>query len=175
MLLVEKASIVGGWTSAGKAARARSRLVDRACRAAVRSVPSLNWTVPRRSERRISGDITTPLSLVSGGYGIDLAPRLLQPWPAQRDLDARPAGHRAACDVAGEWQPRFAPAPCGGGELAPGGSNARASGDGPPGLRRDAPGLVRPAHRRARSRCRGRRPRPGRSAPWSAACRPSRA
>src|SRR5216683_3181299 len=130
-------------------------------------------TDPRRSERRISGDITTPL--VNGGYWIELAPRLLRRWPALRDLDARPAGHRAACDVAGDWQPRFAPAPCGGGELAPWGSNARASGDGPPGLRRDAPGLARPAHRRARSRCRGRRPRPGRFAPWSAACRPSRA
>src|SRR5216683_1680148 len=174
-LLVEKVSIVGGCTCAGKAARARSRLVDMACRAAVRSVPSLNWTVtidapddevestlvtpatpcsafttgrvtcwsttpgdapgsavmttkdgteifgnrscwscvaaqmptlksrmtarmttdPRRSERRISGDITTPL--VNGGYWIELAPRLLRRWPALRDLEARPAGHRATC------------------------------------------------------------------------------
>src|SRR5260370_40624687 len=73
-------------------------------------------TDPRRSARRISGDITTPL--VNRGYWIELAPRLLRRWPVQRDLDARPAGHRAACDVASEWQPRSAPAPGGGGELA---------------------------------------------------------
>src|ERR1700682_4773406 len=110
-------------------------------------------TDPRRSERRINGDITTPF--VNGGYWIDLGARLLRRKPVQRDLDARPAGHQAACDVAGDCQPRFAPAPYGGGEPGPWGSNARAFGDGRPGLRRDAPGLVRPAHRRARSRCRG--------------------
>jgi hypothetical protein len=45
MLLVEKVTIVGGGSCEGKVARARSRLVDTACRAAARSVPSLNWTV----------------------------------------------------------------------------------------------------------------------------------
>src|SRR5437660_927039 len=185
--------MLDGRTCAGKTPRTRSRLVDTACRAAVRSVPSLNCTVtidapevevestlvtpetpwsalttgrvtcwsttpgeapgsavmttnagtemfgnrsccswvaaqmpalkskttarmttePRRSERRIKGDITTPL--VSGGYWIEPAGRLLRRWPAPRGLDARHEGRRAACAGAGARQSGFSRAPCGGG------------------------------------------------------------
>ncbi len=43
--LVEKVTMLGAWACGGRAALARSRLLERLCRAAILSMPSLSCTV----------------------------------------------------------------------------------------------------------------------------------
>src|SRR6202011_659666 len=113
-------------------------------------------TEPRRSDRRIRGDITTPFGpwssvrgltasptrglrppydWVSGGHGrLERARTLLRPRPARQDLGARPASRRASISARDAWQSRSAPAPCGGGGSQQSGGGGGAFGGGRWGL-----------------------------------------